>query len=160
MENGVTKEHSTYKGENIKQADVNLLSYPLNIVNTTDDILKDLQYYQVRVPERGTPAMTYSIFTVLYSKLKNGNEAYKNFKESFQPYLKQPFGVFSETKGGSNPYFLTGAGGVLQSMVFGFGGFNIGDKGIYITNNSIPSGWKKVTIKAEKQIVFVNQLEQ
>lgn len=83
MENGVTKEHSTYKGENIKQADVNLLSYPLNIVNTTDEILKDLQYYQVRVPERGTPAMTYSIFTVLYSKLKNGNEAYKNFKESF-----------------------------------------------------------------------------
>lgn len=54
------------------------------------------------------------------------------------PFLKQPFGVFAETKGGNNPYFLTGAGGVLQSVIFGFGGFNIGEKGIYITNNSIP----------------------
>jgi trehalose/maltose hydrolase-like predicted phosphorylase len=109
--------------------------------------LKDLQYYETRVPDRGTPAMTYSIFTLLYSKLKNSTLAYKNFKESFVPFLKKPFGVFSETKGGSNPYFLTGAGGVLQSMIFGFGGFNIGEKGIYFTNNSIPAEWKKVTIK-------------
>ena len=29
MDNGVTKEHATYNGEGIKQADVNLLSYPL-----------------------------------------------------------------------------------------------------------------------------------
>ena len=27
--NGVTKEHAQYKGEGIKQADVNLLAYPL-----------------------------------------------------------------------------------------------------------------------------------
>jgi trehalose/maltose hydrolase-like predicted phosphorylase len=29
MDNGVTREHATYKGEGIKQADVNLLAYPL-----------------------------------------------------------------------------------------------------------------------------------
>jgi trehalose/maltose hydrolase-like predicted phosphorylase len=29
MENGVTQEHAQYKGEGIKQADVNLLAYPL-----------------------------------------------------------------------------------------------------------------------------------
>ena len=27
--NGVTREHATYNGEGIKQADVNLLAYPL-----------------------------------------------------------------------------------------------------------------------------------
>lgn len=35
MNNGVTREHATYNGENIKQADVNLLAFPLNIVNKT-----------------------------------------------------------------------------------------------------------------------------
>lgn len=70
--------------------------------------------------------MTYSIFTLLYSKLNNPAAAYKNFRGSFIPFLKQPFGVFAETKGGNNPYFLTGAGGVLQSVIFGFGGFKIG----------------------------------
>lgn len=80
MPNGVTKQHKTYNGENIKQADANLLSFPLNLVTKPEDILKDLQYYEVRVPDGGTPAMTYSIFTLLYSKLKNSTMAYKNFK--------------------------------------------------------------------------------
>ena len=73
------------------------------------------------------------------------------------PFLKQPFGVFAETKGGNNPYFLTGAGGVLQSVIFGFRGFNIGEKGIYITNNSIPKQWKSVVIKTEATVL--NQTE-
>lgn len=32
FENGVTREHSTYKGEMIKQADANLLAYPLGVI--------------------------------------------------------------------------------------------------------------------------------
>lgn len=158
MDNGVTRQHATYNGQNIKQADANLLSYPLGIVNKTEDILKDLQYYEVKIPDQGTPAMTYSIFTLLYSKLKNSTQSYKNFKQSFVPFLKQPFGVFAQTKGGSNPYFLTGAGGVLQSVIFGYGGYNIGDQGVYFTNNSIPSEWKKLTIKTQTKtnIIYGN----
>lgn len=127
MPDGVTKEHSKYQGENIKQADVNLLSFPLKIITKNDDILKDLKYYQQRVPDQGTPAMTYSIFSLLYSRLKNSTAAYENFRGSFIPFIRKPFEVFAETKGGSNPYFLTGAGGVLQSLVFGFGGYDITD---------------------------------
>ena len=158
MDNGVTRQHATYNGQNIKQADANLLSYPLGIVNKTEDILKDLQYYEVKIPDQGTPAMTYSIFTLLYSKLKNPVQSYKNFKQSFVPFLKKPFGVFAQTKGGSNPYFLTGAGGVLQSVIFGYGGYNIGDQGVYFTNNSIPSEWKKLTIKTQTKtnIIYGN----
>jgi hypothetical protein len=32
-------------------------------------------------------------------------------------------------------------------VIFGYGGYNIGDQGVYFTNNSIPSEWKKLTIK-------------
>ena len=82
--------------------------------------------------------MTYSIFTILYSRLKDATNAYKYFKQSYQPYSLPPFGVFAETKGGNNPYFLTGAGGVIQSLVYGFGGLDISDEGLRIVESVIP----------------------
>ena len=83
MESNVTREHATYNGEPIKQADANLLSYPLTYYTSQSDILRDLHYYQDKIPDEGTPAMTYSIFTILYSRLNNSTMAYSNFKESF-----------------------------------------------------------------------------
>ncbi|MHA4874977.1 hypothetical protein, partial [Enterococcus faecium] len=65
MDNGVTREHASYHGEGIKQADVNLLAYPLKEITDTKQILKDLEYYEQRVPNEGTPAMTQAIFTLL-----------------------------------------------------------------------------------------------
>ena len=80
MEGNVTQEHSTYKGQPIKQADVNLLAFPLKLITKSEDILRDLQFYETRVPDAGTPAMTYSIFSLLYSRLKNPELSYKNFQ--------------------------------------------------------------------------------
>ena len=40
---GTTKEHSKYDGDIIKQADVNLLTYPLHIISDKATILKDLK---------------------------------------------------------------------------------------------------------------------
>jgi hypothetical protein len=34
---------------------------------------------------------------------------------------------------------MTGAGGVLQSMIFGFGGWDITEKGLVKINSSLPS---------------------
>src|SRR6476660_2977353 len=51
MDNGVTKEHAAYNGEGIKQADVNLLSYPLKEVTDPNQVRKDLEYYETRVPD-------------------------------------------------------------------------------------------------------------
>jgi len=41
FKDGVTKEHSRYNGEIIKQVDVNLLAFPLEIVNNKNEIKKD-----------------------------------------------------------------------------------------------------------------------
>ncbi len=38
---GVTKEHATYNGEGFKQADVNLLAYPLKEITNPAAIKKD-----------------------------------------------------------------------------------------------------------------------
>ncbi|TMI86413.1 MAG: glycoside hydrolase family 65 protein, partial [Bacteroidetes bacterium] len=100
LENGVTKEHAAYNGEGIKQADVNLLSYPLKQITDVAQIKKDLEYYETRVPNEGTPAMTQAVFTTLYARLGNTEKAYHWFKESYVPNLNPPFRVIAETKGG------------------------------------------------------------
>lgn len=144
---GVTREHATYNGEGIKQADVNLLSYPLKEITDPKDIRKDLEYYEKRVPNEGTPAMTQAVFTTLYARLGDGEKAYYWFKDAYIPNLNPPFRVIAETKGGTNPYFATGAGGILQSVLMGFGGLEITPKGIVQLKSVLPANWKKLTIK-------------
>jgi trehalose/maltose hydrolase-like predicted phosphorylase len=143
---GVTKEFASYKGEGIKQADVNLLAYPLKTITDAAQIRKDLEYYETRVPNQGTPAMTQGIFTLLYARLGNGDKAYHFFKDAYEPNLNPPFRVIAETKGGTNPYFATGAGGIIQSLLMGFGGLDITPNGIIQIKSKLPSNWRSLTI--------------
>ncbi len=153
MENGVTQEHASYKGEGIKQADVNLLSYPLKEISDTALMMKDLEFYSERVPNEGTPAMTQAVFTTLYSRLGKGDKAYHWFKDAYIPNLNPPFRVIAETKGGTNPYFATGAGGIVQSMLMGFGGLEITDKGIIKIKTALPKEWKSVKVTLEGKTI-------
>lgn len=60
--------------------------------------------------------------------------------------------------GGTNPYFATGAGGVLQAMLMGFGGLDITPSGIVQLKTSLPAAWKSLTIKGvgpEKKVFTV-----
>ena len=156
---GVTREHATYQGEGIKQADVNLLAYPLKQIKDPAAIQKDLEYYKVRVPDAGTPAMTQAVFTTLYSRLGNSQESYKWFLESYTPNLLPPFRVIAETKGGTNPYFATGAGGILQSVLMGFAGIEITDLGLNQVKTAMPPHWKSVRVigAGPKKLEFVNR---
>ncbi len=155
---GVTREHAAYNGEGIKQADANLLSYPLKEVTDPKQIRKDLAYYETRVPDAGTPAMTQAVFALLYARLGEGNKAFHFFQDAYLPNLNPPFRVIAETKGGTNPYFATGAGGIIQSLLMGFGGLEITPKGIVQIPSKLPSGWKSLTITGvgpEKKIYTV-----
>ena len=147
MPDGVTREHATYNGEGIKQADVNLLAYPLKQVTDAAQVKKDLEYYEARVPDEGTPAMTQAIFTLLYARAGNKEKAWHWFQDAYLPNLNPPFRVIAETKGGTNPYFATGAGGILQSVMMGFGGLEITAKGVVQVKSSLPAQWKSLTIK-------------
>jgi trehalose/maltose hydrolase-like predicted phosphorylase len=146
LDNGITKEHATYNGEGIKQADVNLLAYPLKEITDASQIKKDLDYYSPRVPNEGTPAMTQAIFALLYARLGDTDKATHFFKDSYEPNLNLPFRVIAETRGGTNPYFATGAGGILQCVMMGFGGLDITSQGIRQVKSVLPAGWKSLTI--------------
>ncbi len=145
--NGVTKEHASFNPDTtIKQADVNLLAYPLKEITNTVQIKKDLEFYETRLPNEGTPAMTQAVFALLYSRLGDGEKAFHWFKDGYISNLNPPFNVIAETKNGTNPYFATGAGGLLQAMLMGFGGLEITDKGITQVKSKLPSSWKSLVI--------------
>ncbi len=146
MPDGVTREHAAYNGEGIKQADVNLLGYPLKEITDPKQIKKDLDYYSTRVPNEGTPAMTQAIFALLYLRIGDAEKAFHFFKDAYVPNLNPPFNVIAETKGGTNPYFATGAGGILQSLLNGFGGLEITPTGIIQIKSTLPKQWKSITL--------------
>ena len=68
-------------------------------------------------------------------------------KRAYQPNSRPPFGVFAETPTANNPYFTTGAGGLLQAVLCGFGGLQITEDGIVQKKSMLPVGWKRLTIK-------------
>ena len=143
---GTTKENETYAGQIIKQADANLLSYPLKIVTEKEAVLRDLNYYEPRLSPDG-PAMGGAILSVLAARLGNPERAYSMFEKSYQPNELPPFKVIAETAGGSNPYFATGAGGMLQAVLFGIGGLDIQHEGVKQLPTQLPKAWKSLTLK-------------
>jgi len=143
---GVMKEHATYDGETIKQADVNLLSYPLGLMTDSKTMKANLDYYKEKIDPHG-PAMGNCILSVLYSMSGDADSAFRLFQKCYIPHKCPPFGVLSESAGGNNPYFATGAGGMIQAVLAGFGGLRITDKGIIQTKPCLPPHWKSLTIK-------------
>ena len=93
------------------------------------------------------PAMGFSVLATLYARLGNSQKAFEIFQRSYKQNEVPPFGVLSETAGGTNPYFATGAGGMLQAVLFGFGGLQITNDGISQLKTNLPSTWRSLEIK-------------
>ena len=142
---GVTRENATYDGVNIKQADVNLLAYPLKVITDPAQIKKDLDYYEPRMDKEG-PAMGNAILAVSAARGGNAERGYDLWIKSYKPNEVPPFGVLAETAGGTNPYFATGAGGFLQATIMGFGGLDITPQGIVQLKTKLPKQWKSLTM--------------
>ena len=163
MPNGVTSEHIGYDGANIKQADVNLLAFPHKLITDKEQMLRDLDYYSQKVPQVRTPAMTQSMFSIICTRCGEREQAWKWFLDSYRPNQLPPFGVLAEFKGGTNPYFATGAGGTLQSVLFGFAGLDFNPKGgiMQVKEHALPTHWKSLTIKGvgpeKRTFVVVNK---
>lgn len=159
MDDGTMMEHSRYQGEMIKQADVNLLAYPLGIITELEAIKRDLAYYEEKIDKVNGPAMGSAILSVLHARLGDAEEAYRLFKKSYIPNRRPPFGVLSESPASNNPYFATGAGGMLQAVLYGFGGLELTDNGVEQRTPVLPKAWKSLTIKGvgmEKKDIIIH----
>ena len=144
---GTIKENRTFEKRMIKQADVNLLSFPLDLIRDPAQMKKDLEYYEPLMAPDG-PAMGFSVLAAIYARLGMYESLYDKFLASYKNNELPPFGVLAETAGGTNPYFATGAGGMLQLVLMGIGGLEIDDRGIsQLKSTALPKKWKSLEIK-------------
>ncbi len=148
FEDGTTKENETYAGAQIKQSDANLLTYPLCLIDDPVQMKKDLDYYEPRMSPDG-PAMGVATLATIHAMLGNRDQAFRLFQKSYQPNGVGPFNVMAECADGKGvaPFFATGAGGMLQVVLAGFGGLRITEDGLVETGQVLPQGWKKLRVK-------------
>ena len=120
----------------------------LEVVSDKVQIKRDLDYYEPRMSPDG-PAMGVATLATLRAKLGEVNHAYELFVKSYRPNGVAPFGVLAECAGGKgvSPYFITGAGGVLQALLFGFGGLRITDDGLVADDAQLPDHWQGLSVK-------------
>ena len=138
-------EYDGYYGTQVKQADVILLGFPL-MVNMSEQVRRnDLSFYEPRTNPRG-PAMTKSMFALNWLDVGERVRAEKSFRESYVN-AKQPFMVWTEgADGGGAVNFITGAGGFLQSVLFGYVGLRLRHKSQLEFNPSLLPGTTEIRL--------------
>lgn len=122
--------HDGDKGYPAKQADAELLVYPLQFNLLGQDLntvyKNTFDYYAPKVMPKG-PAMSSSAHSVIAARLRNCDRAYTDFVRSYKPYLRGPFNYFNESASTTRESycFLTGAAGPIQAALYGFGGIRM-----------------------------------
>ncbi|TRY97056.1 hypothetical protein DNTS_001462 [Danionella cerebrum] len=111
-------------GSQVKQADVVLLGFPLNFPMTAEVRKNDLERYEAVTDPLG-PAMTWGMFALGWLELGEAERAQELLQRCFKN-IQKPFQVWSESADGSGCVnFLTGMGGFLQAVLFGYSGFRV-----------------------------------
>jgi trehalose/maltose hydrolase-like predicted phosphorylase len=119
---GINPEFSGYRGQLVKQADVTLLQYPWGYQTSRRVSLSDIDYYVPRT-DPGGPSMSDAVNLIDTAALNTpGCSSYVYVERSYQPFIKDIFHQFSETRTGGAFTFMTGIGGFLQEFLYGYSG--------------------------------------
>lgn len=161
--NQATPTFLTYDNDGLrgyKQAAAVLSIYPLQYPPAEKQARQMMERFADKVTKNG-PAMTDSIHSIIWSRLGEKDKAYKTWYDSWKPFVKPPFLLFSEKRNSSRTYFTTGAAGSLQAVLYGFAGLRIDNKkapnaqwSMPLKNGHIlsiapnlPKEWKKLTLR-------------
>ncbi|HTX09884.1 MAG TPA: glycosyl hydrolase family 65 protein [Solirubrobacteraceae bacterium] len=131
-------EFAGYGGQLVKQADVTMLQYPWGYTMPSKLAQGDINYYVPR-SDPGGPSMDDAINLIDTAALGTpGCSAYVYTERSYQPFIRDVFHQFSETRTGGAFTFMTGIGGFLQEFLYGYSGmrWNSSNVGLDPTLNS------------------------
>eukprot|EP01029_Cantina_marsupialis_P009033 TRINITY_DN2118_c0_g1_i2.p1 TRINITY_DN2118_c0_g1~~TRINITY_DN2118_c0_g1_i2.p1 ORF type:complete len:769 (+),score=208.04 TRINITY_DN2118_c0_g1_i2:90-2396(+) len=120
----VHPEYDGYAGQTINQADVALLQYPLMMPMNEVIAINDLEYYTSVTDPDGyfTGDSAYSVAWLDRGRRDSADEQMKQA----DLHMKGPFLVWVErAKTDGHLNFLTGAGGYLQNIIFGYLGIRV-----------------------------------
>ncbi len=119
---GINPEFSGYQDQLVKQADVTLLQYPWGYQTSPQVSRNDIDFYVPRSDPDG-PSMNDAVNLIDNAALNTpGCASYVYVERSYQPFIKDPFHQFSETRKGGAFTFMTGIGGFLQEFLYGYSG--------------------------------------
>jgi len=144
-ERGIHLEFDGYDGQLTKQADVELLAFPLEHATNLDQVARDLDFYGAVIDPDG-PAMSFSVYAILSAQLGRANQAYAYLRRSFIPNTRPPFWSFSETPTNNEFFFCTGIGGALQTLLFGFTGLRLRE-GYFSLRPVLPDHWPALRLR-------------
>lgn len=162
-------EFAGYAGEAINQADVVLMQFPLRYPPILTDkdaaiALSDLTYYASRTSVPGATSGFYtgdSSYSIAYLNLLRRQQsqiasssqkptdkvnlkalADEQFELAFQHMDLERFGVWREKilPDSGHLNFVTGAGGYLQNIIYGYGGLTPGADGLLVDHPLLPPG--------------------
>jgi protein-glucosylgalactosylhydroxylysine glucosidase len=108
-----------------------LLSYPLGVSMSDRTKRAHLQQAVDRLEDEAAGAMMgITLLSVDAAELGDRRLVDSLLPFSYQGHLRGPFLMLSETPTNDAVNFLTGAGGFLQQVIFGYTGFRLGDRGL------------------------------
>ncbi len=125
-------EFSGYGNQLVKQADVTLLQYPWGYAMPSKLAQGDINFYVPRT-DPGGPSMSDAVNLIDNSALGTaGCASYVYTERSYQPFIRDVFHQFSETRTGGAFTFMTGIGGFLQEFLYGYSGMRWGANSVQL----------------------------
>ncbi len=110
---------------------VPLLAYPLAIPMSQRAKRNDLDHAVRRLNAEGPGAMmTATLYPVVAAELRDRALVDTLLPQTYRGYLRGPFHLLAETPKNDAIDFLTGAGGFLQQVIYGYTGLRLGDGGV------------------------------
>ncbi len=142
----VHPEYAGYQSQLVKQADVTLLQYPWQYPMPARVAQNDINFYVPRTDPQG-PSMGDAVNSIDTSTLGTpGCASFVYTERSYQPYIRDVFHQFSETKTGGAFTFMTGIGGFLQEFLYGYSGLRFQAAGVRLAP-SLGGGMSGVVLR-------------
>jgi trehalose/maltose hydrolase-like predicted phosphorylase len=138
--------------EPLEGSTLGLLMYPsLDLPMTAQIRRNDFDYTMISVKEghREPHGMSLAPAAIAAAAVGDAPLAVAWLQNNFTSGLiKPPFNVRTETATNNTGYFITASGGFLQTLVYGFGGLRIEEKGLIEAYAPVlPPEWKAMTLK-------------
>ena len=126
---GVIPEYTGYAGAGIKQADVILALYPLGYPASAEVVRANIDYYRAKIMDYG-PLMTHQIESCLLMRIGARDEGLDRLFAGMKLFSRGKHHIPFECIGNSGSIMLTGIGGELQALLFGYFGFTLPEEAL------------------------------
>ena len=149
--NEAEKFHPSYENapEKTLGSVVPLLSYPLELPMSEEAKRNNLSHAVTRQDAEGMGAMMGgTLFPVIAAEVGDRKLFDRLIPMTYKGFLRPPFDALAETPTNKATNFVTGAGGFLQQVIFGYTGLRLNENGLTKRfEPMLPSGVTRLNLK-------------